>query len=83
MVGAWRRDSQRSSVAHDLCAAIAIVEVVAEAHHAAGAQIIGTDALRALAAGRVRDGLDALGAARAAHHLDARRRRIHVGDGGM
>jgi hypothetical protein len=70
--GLWKG----SGVAHDLGAAIAVVEVVAEAHHAARTEVIKTDALRTLAARGVRDGLDALGAPRAAQDLDTRRRRV-------
>jgi hypothetical protein len=69
-----------SCVAHDLRAPVAVVEVVAEPHHAAGAQVVRTDALRPFTAGGVGHGLDAFGASRAAQDLDTRRRGIsHVG----
>lgn len=70
-----------SRVAHDLRAPVAVVEVVPEPHHAAGAQVVRTDALRPFTAGGVGHGLDAFGASRAAQDLDTRRRGIsHVGD---
>lgn len=70
-----------SCVAHDLGASIAIVQIMAKAHHAAGAQIVERDALGAFAAGRVRDGLNTLGATGASQYLDARRQGVGDEDG--
>ncbi|KFY27851.1 hypothetical protein V493_03258 [Pseudogymnoascus sp. VKM F-4281 (FW-2241)] len=54
-----------SFVAHDLGAAIAVVQVMAELDHATGAGIVGSDV-----AAVVGDGLGAHGTAGAAHGLD-------------
>ena len=54
-----------SRISHHLCAAVAVVEIVSETHHATGTGFGFTDALAAAG-----DGVDAFCAARAAERDD-------------